>query len=395
MLGLGRGYGGPEPGTNPITVQQKIVYTAAPDSGLSRRGNADPFFGGTLDSDNMRILRGEPTVMEQRLAQLTIGAITRETQLFVFSCLNQYGKKSMTKAKIVDSLTWGGFAGNDSMEDHDTGDTDRRVFPVFLGGSFTITNNGPDTWFTGDLIFWDIPDNDVEALSIGRLMGRHHKARPLSSERRNIILRKYDPKKQGMIKESIRVSNDSEDLLALRRRAVGEVEQYSKGHVDFIDALKKVFLLGAISQLTGRLRLDMETSSFFAEIKALDAEIEEMSKIIGLQFNGGVNDRNKGFHEAFLAMLMPENQDERMYDPQKGRANPTSLSGFDPGERVLKQIQGGGGGVPSTDLKEANVVEHLLASMAETQHGITSRIVGRCISSSKSGGDTDIISFSM
>jgi len=382
LLGLGRGYGGPDPGTNPITIQQKIVYTAFVVSGTDRATNKNPFYGGDIDDDNMRVLRGEPCVMEKSLAPLSIGAVSRETQLFVFSCLNKYGDGNKTKAQLVRNLTWGGFAGNDAKEE----------LPVFLGGSFTITNNGPDTWYTGDLIYWDLPNDDKEALLIGKSMG-HLKTRPLARSRRNVILRKYQPGKQGATRKAIRETNSTENLLVLKAHASGRTEQYSKSHVDFVDALKKIFLLGAVAGSSGVLRMGVRKDQVMSAVKDQDDLMGSLAKIMGLQFVGGVTAENKGFHDAFIAMIMPTSADERMYDPNKGRVTPTSGRGFSDGERVLKQIQGGGR--TKAGLLEANVVEHALAAIAQAQHEISSRIVGKCISSSKTGGDTDIISFSM
>ncbi len=393
-LGLDSGYGGPAPGTSPITIQQKIVYTAFPDSGR-RRPDSGTYYGGTLDSDHMRILRGEPCVMESRVEIITIGSMTRESQLFVFSCLNHWGDKKLSKAELVRSLTWGGFAGNDSDEDHKEGKKDRRAFPVFFGGSFTIANNGPDTWFTGDLIYWDLPNDDAEAVMIAKRVGRL-KSRPIMSTRRTVILRKYSPDKQGMTKKAIRATNDTSNLDTFNNHAAGNSDHHNKAHVDLFDALKKIFMMGMVAaspiNTAGTKKEILEGVKKLAATPVPGYSFDEAARKVGLQSFGGVTPKNKHVHEAILAMLMPANGDDRLYDTRKSKAVPTSANRFTAEEKVLKQIQGGG---QVGKFTEANVVEQLLATFAQGQHEISKRIVGKCISSSKSGGDTDIVSFSL
>ena len=85
---------------------------------------------------------------------------------------------------------------------------------------------------------------------------------------------------------------------------------------------------------------------------------------------------------------MPAKKEENMYDSGKGKMAPHEVR-YNAGERVLKQIQGGG--MQPNGLFEANVTEHLLAAQASGQYDITSRVVARAISGAKTGGDLDIV----
>jgi hypothetical protein len=390
LLGLDQGYGGPGPGTNPITVQQKIVYTAFTVSGAERKDSADSFYGGDVDDDSMRPLRGEPLVMERKLAPLSLSNITRESQLFVFSCINRWGDSKKSKAELVRELVFGGFAGHDGAENlRGASDRDeRRALPVFFGGSFMITYNGPDTILTGDLLYWDLPETDDESLRIMKNW-RHLKTRPVPG-RRTVILRKYDPNVQGMRRRAIRATNEASNE-KLSEHAAGRVDQFYKSHVDIVDCLKKVFLLGMVAK--DAVADDTNTAAaILNSVKANGADIDKYASRLGLHVAGGVNSTNREVHAAFLSMIAPSNRAELMYEPSKGRRPPTSASGtYTKGERILKHIQAGG--VLTNGTKSANVLEHLLASQAVGQHDISSRIVARALSSAKTGGDLDIVEF--
>jgi len=392
FLGLDQGYGGPAPGTNPITIQQKIVYTAFTVSGSGRADLfKDPKYGGEVNDDTMRPLRGEPLVMERKLAPLSMSNITRESQLFVFSCINHWGDRSMSKSDLVRELVFAGFAGHDGAENlRGASDKDeRRGIPTFFGGSFSITYNGPDTILTGDLLYWDLPETDRDSLSIMKNW-RHLKTRPVPG-RRTVILRKYDPEKQGMRRKAIRSTNDaSDDDISSHLR--GGTDSVYKSHVDIVDCLKKVFLLGMIAK-EAVMAEGLDATAIRESVIDQDDDIAKAAGRLGLHMTErGVHKDNRAVHDAFLSMIAPKNRAELMYDPSKGRYAPTSPEGqYTRGGKVLKHIQGGG--ILADRTKCANVLEQLLCSQAVGQHDISSRIVARAISSGKTGSDIDIVEF--
>lgn len=384
LLGLSTGYGGPPSGTSPITIQQKVVYTVFPITVEQRKGaEPNPKYGGDVDKEHMRILRTEPTVMEKSVARLMgAGGMSRESQLYVFSVLNGWGNAAKTKAELVRTVVFTGFAGNDSS-------AERTGMPSFLHGQFTLTPYvGPDDVLSGDSLYWDFPENDAEALQISKKIGTS-KSLPLGMSRRTVILRKYDPRKQGMTRRAIRKTNDLPPN-KLKTHAMAGVDAFYKAHVDIVDSLKKVFLLGMLARdavmTPGSTKEDIITA-----VKQ-NADIERGARRLGLLMADGVTADNEAVHSAIISMLMPVSRGELMYDPAKASMDPKRRTrAYDRGEKILKHIQGGG--ILPNGLMEANVVEHLLASQAVGIDEITSRIVAKAISSGRPGDDIDVMTF--
>jgi hypothetical protein len=250
--------------------------------------------------------------------------------------------------------------------------TNVEAFPRFS----EARSNGPDTILTGDLLYWDLPDDDKESRSITKGW-RHLKTRPVE-KRRTVLLRKYDPEKQGMRRKAIRSTNDAvDDKLASHLR--GGTDAFHKSQVDIVDCLKKVFLLGMVAK-DAVLEGGLDASTIRARVAAQDGAIADAAERLGLHMTErGVHAGNRAVHDAFLSMIAPKNRAELMYDPSKRRLAPTSPGGqYTRGEKVLKHI---------------NVLEQLLCSQAVGQHDISSRIVARALSSGKTGSDIDIVEF--
>lgn len=192
------------PGENDISKLRLLTYNAFLDQSYLRRDSRESRITGDVNPKTFSILAGEACVQQKRTKIRRYAPRTEnESDLYVFSNMAGFGKKSDTKEQMLRKLKWGGFKGYltklDRHHEFDTID-----FTVYYGGLFSHVLYSDQTVHAGDLLYWDIPKDDKEAEEIynhfrlpERMVGRGQPRKP-------VILRVYDPKKHSMNLEHLR-----------------------------------------------------------------------------------------------------------------------------------------------------------------------------------------------
>lgn len=378
---------GMRPGTNPVARVQLIVYNAFSAEWKQRKQNAgNAKYGGPVDHDHMMALDAEPMVYERtaKLIRYT-GSLDRETTLRLFTCLNGYGRKGETKNDILRRLRWGGFKGYKTLEDKNEMYT-QIDFPSYFGGLFSIINNGDETIFQGDYLYWDIPEDEKEAreiISKFKLEGRLSGAR---GDRRTVFVRPYDPRKQSVNKYQLRRVSDMEpgDYLEAARNKRGH---FDKTLTEVFESIKALIGIGII---IGRGNPD-ETE--LDDIKT----IEEAKTAISAAFLGqeGSDASLKGFFEradprrietvsrhiltqAVIQMIAPIENTEFYNQRDLGNS-----------ARYVKIIQKGN--MNGKDDVYPNLLERFLKNTIECESHVKGRIIARAMSPANPGQSLDII----
>ena len=345
-----------------------------------------------MDANHMTVLKGAPTVAErvQKRMKRYTGSIDRESNFIVFGTLNGWGDASWTKYEALQRLRWGGFKGYRTTEDDKHMDDFQNNFPVYHGGLFSVINCGDKTIYNGDLIYWDIPEDDDEArelmanyLTEGRVTG-------LRGERRSVLLRPYDAKHQKVNRRMIRSTvlrpygNSARGEMGYDAVLSGRAGYVMSGNADFVECLKA---FGALCIAADRAHLIAQQASrnpanaeeAFLRLKGylMNEDLSEVFDVLGVNPDSRLKKSGHDITQALIRIAAPETADERLFLPSdRDTSAKKSLNSIQRGSR--KHMYG-------------NLIDRTLQSVEDTADYVKRRIIAKAMTTSLASKSMDII----
>jgi len=388
FMGLTQGVPGGRAGTNPVAHVQLITYNGFTADWKLRRNESRPKYKGPVDADHMTVLKAEPTVAERAIRiQRHTGSLDKETTLRVFCSLNGWGHEDWSKYHCLQQLRWGGFKGYRTHEDKNDMYT-TNDFPVYHGGLFTTINNGDKNIMHGDLIYWDIPEDEKEAVSIMKSYKVDGTLSGARGNRRTVFLRPYDPKDQTVNRKLVRTVVDrpykttSSNVVSYAATLAGRDGYIHKSNANLVETLK---MFGALCVLADRNNLIGAVAGPDEMFAALVSSIRRenhtsLFRTMGLLGTVDEDSVMNGHHlmQALMRIVAPKDHTERIF----------GVADESPAARAMNKIQRGDKNSGGT---HGNLLDFMIASIIEGNDYIKRRIIAVARSSAASGQPIDII----
>jgi hypothetical protein len=375
--------------TKPVSTVQTIVYNAMVDPNWERRSqNQTPKYGGPADRQHVIILKGEPTVYEKSQAPLLLTEnrnMEQSSHLKVFTLLNLWGKRNWTKKEALDKLRWGGFKsyGNPRTNAELMIHID---FPCYHAGLTTVLNNGDKSIIHGDLVMWDIPEDESEARDILRSYQVEGMLTGVRGNRRTVFIRPYNPSEHGVQRRLIK------DVLDKPYREYSAVLAGKSGYVDqanavFVEAVSHWIAIGAIMERAGIFTTQISpTATKYKDATRvrnaiatamMDSGTIDIYQLLGI----GTRDSSYGelghvLKQGVFKVAAPSAWDDFII---KG----------DPPSRMRTAVQSIQKG--SMELSMGNIVETTIHAVIDGEHHDKKRVIGRAMTSAAPGRPFDII----
>ena len=369
----------------PGAEQQTVVVGAWQDpADIKRRRQTRSeaaIKGGTSDA-HQKIVRGD-ILLTKNERQRIRGPVTGKQLVPVFASLNNFGNKGQTKLQLLQSVRMVGVAGEGTTPDS-TDQSPNMTLNAQIGGTITRANDGPDTVYPGDYLYWDIPKNTKEAREL-----QSHVNGP--EDRYTAFQRRLDPSNQKVHVDLIRsvTTKNGEGLIVLPDAAVVEGAMLAKRSVAEIAAvavlMERAGLFGSSSgDLTG-LQGPLTEADIVNKVTALlqpntsNAEgVERLCEALGLinltiqtqREWGEVANGNVNLPDLITRMFMPKKTAEYIAKPVEGR-RPNGLAG-----RIYDAQSG--------------ALESFLSSVITTNFYTTGRVFAECLTKAAPGGDCHI-----
>lgn len=372
---------------SPGAEQQTVVVGAWQDPAdiLKRRQRRTEaaIKGGTTDA-HYKIKRGD-LVFTYNQKQRVRGPATGKKLVTAFASFNNYGDKGQTKKQIIESVRMLGIAAEATNPDSANG-SPNMDFNAQIGGTITRPNDGPDTVYPGDPLYWDAPENTKEAME-----KQSHIDGP--EDRYTGYQRRYDPSKQkvhvDLIRSVVTKEGNGQMNVALDTVVVdGAKRAYrSVAEIAMIAVLmERAGVFGSRSGSMAGLQGNITEADIVNRISVLlqantaDADgVERLCEALGLIRISAVSKQqnwdpiangNVDLPDLITRMFMPKKTLEHIAKPQDGRA-PGGLAG-----RVYSAQTG--------------ALQGLLAAVMTTNFHTTQRIFAECLTKAGPGGDCHI-----